>query len=152
MVLFLATLVLPLLVARCISDMGSEDSADHDVWRRMCVRRTDMSGIEQAIAVLRAIVAEVVNHEQPFSADSYLPAHLIHDARQAIEAHERAYERPLSVVSRRQAECCLNHTWGSCHESDSRSARHHYGIWRRRQNRLRVRADVCAIGNHLREE
>lgn len=36
--LFLATLVLPLLVARCISDMGSEDSADHDVWRRMCVK------------------------------------------------------------------------------------------------------------------
>jgi len=36
--LFLATLVLPLLVARCIAAMGSEDSADHDVWRRMCVK------------------------------------------------------------------------------------------------------------------
>ena len=36
--LFLATLVLPLLVARCIATMGSEDSADHDVWRRMCVK------------------------------------------------------------------------------------------------------------------
>ena len=35
---------------------------------------------------------------------------------------------------------------------DSRSARHHYGVWRRRQNRLRVRADVRAIGNHLRKE
>ena len=61
-----------------------------------------MSGInEQAIAVLRAIVAEVAGHEQPFSADSYLPSHLIHDARQAIEAHERAYER---AVERRQQE------------------------------------------------
>ena len=36
--LFLATLVLPLLVARCIATMGSEDSADHDVWRRLCVK------------------------------------------------------------------------------------------------------------------
>lgn len=61
-----------------------------------------MSGInERAIAVLRAIVQEVAGHEQPFSADSYLPAHLIHDARQAIEAHERAYER---AVERRQQE------------------------------------------------
>ena len=36
--LFLATLVLPLLVARCIAAMGSEDSADHDVWRRLCTK------------------------------------------------------------------------------------------------------------------
>ena len=56
---------------------------------------------EQAIAVLRAIVQEVAGHEQPFSADSYLPSHLVHDARQAIEAHERAYEQ---AVERRQQE------------------------------------------------
>ena len=112
-----------------------------------------MSGIDDRPSPSsRAIVAEVAGHEQPFSADSYLPAHLIHDARQAIEAHERAYER---AVERRQQEASgvlFEPYLGSCHESDSRSARHHYGIWRRRQNRLRVRADVCAIGNHLREE
>ena len=56
---------------------------------------------EQAIAVLRAIVQEVAGHEQPYSSDSYLPSHLIHDARQAIEAHERAYEQ---AVARRQQE------------------------------------------------
>ena len=61
-----------------------------------------MSGInEQAIAVLRAIVAEVAGHEQPFSADSYLPSHLIHDARQAIEAHERCHEQ---AIARRKLE------------------------------------------------
>lgn len=41
------------------------------------------------IAVLEAIVAEVAGAGQPFSADSYLPAHLIHDARQAIEAEHK---------------------------------------------------------------
>ena len=61
-----------------------------------------MSGInEKAISVLRAIVAEVAGHEQPYSSDSFLPPHLIHDARQAIEAHERAYEQ---AVERRQLE------------------------------------------------
>ena len=61
-----------------------------------------MNGIEEkAIAVLRAIAQEVAGHEQPYSADSYLPSHLIHDARQAIEAHERAYEQ---AVARRQQE------------------------------------------------
>ena len=54
---------------------------------------------EQAIAVLRAILAEVAGHEAPYSADSYLPAHLIHDARQAIEAHERAVERRQQEAS-----------------------------------------------------
>lgn len=38
------------------------------------------------VAVLSAIVAEVAGAGQPFSADSYLPPHLIHDAREAIEA------------------------------------------------------------------
>jgi hypothetical protein len=42
-----------------------------------------------AIDVLRAIVEEVAGASQPISADSYLPASLVHDARMAIEAHER---------------------------------------------------------------
>ncbi len=42
-----------------------------------------------AVTVLRAIVEEVAGASQPVSADSYLPASLVHDARQAIEAHER---------------------------------------------------------------
>lgn len=42
------------------------------------------------IAVLEAIVAEVAGAGQPFSADSYLPPHLVHDARQAIEAESKA--------------------------------------------------------------
>ena len=45
-----------------------------------------------AIDVLRAIVEEVAGVRPPYSTDSYLPAHLIHDARQAIEAHEREQE------------------------------------------------------------
>ena len=45
-----------------------------------------------AIDVLRAIVEEVSGAGQPFSADSYLPPHLIHDARQAIEQYEREQE------------------------------------------------------------
>ena len=45
-----------------------------------------------AIEVLRAILEEVAGASQPFSADSYLPAHLIHDARQAIEQYEREQE------------------------------------------------------------
>lgn len=44
---------------------------------------------QQALAVLRAIVAEVAGPERPYSADSYLPAHLIHDARSVIDAHDR---------------------------------------------------------------
>ena len=42
-----------------------------------------------AFDVLKAIVEEVAGASQPFSADSYLPASLVHDARMAIEAHER---------------------------------------------------------------
>jgi hypothetical protein len=37
-----------------------------------------------ALTVLKAIVAEVAGTEPPFSADSYLPPHLVHDAREAI--------------------------------------------------------------------
>ena len=44
-----------------------------------------------AIEVLRAIVEEVAGVGQPFSTDSYLPAHLIHDARQVIESHDRMH-------------------------------------------------------------
>ena len=60
-----------------------------------------MNEHEQAIAVLRAIVAEVAGHEQPYSSDSYLPSHLVHDARQAIEEHERCHEQ---AIARRQQE------------------------------------------------
>ena len=45
-----------------------------------------------AIDALRAIVEEVSGAGQPYSTDSYLPAHLIHDARQAIEQYEREQE------------------------------------------------------------
>lgn len=45
-----------------------------------------------AIDVLRAIVEEVAGASQPISADSYLPASLVHDARQVIEEHELEQE------------------------------------------------------------
>ena len=45
-----------------------------------------------AIDVLRDIIEEVAGAGQPYSTDSYLPAHLIHDARQAIEQYEREQE------------------------------------------------------------
>lgn len=45
-----------------------------------------------AIDVLRAIVEEVAGASQPISTDSYLPASLVHDARQAIEQYEREQE------------------------------------------------------------
>ena len=51
-----------------------------------------------AIDVLRAIVEEVAGAGQPFSADSCLPAHLIHDARIAIEEHERKQLSILDLV------------------------------------------------------
>jgi len=41
---------------------------------------------ERAIYVLHAIFAEAAGHEPEFSADSYLPPHLIPYARKAIEA------------------------------------------------------------------
>ncbi len=46
--------------------------------------------IADPASVLRAIVSEVAGPGRPFSADSYLPTHLIHDARQAIEAAQAA--------------------------------------------------------------
>ena len=45
-----------------------------------------------AISVLRSIVEEVAGVCQPFSTESYLPAHLIHDAREVIEQYEREHE------------------------------------------------------------
>ena len=45
-----------------------------------------------AIDALRAIVEEVAGARPPYSADSYLPAHFVLDARQVIEAHERDQE------------------------------------------------------------
>jgi len=45
-----------------------------------------------AIDVLRAIVEEVAGVGQPISEASYLPASLVHDARMAIEQHEREQE------------------------------------------------------------
>ena len=61
-----------------------------------------MTALEQAaVEMLRKIVAEVAGHEQPYSAESYLPSHFIHDARQAIEAHERCHEQ---AIARRQQE------------------------------------------------
>lgn len=43
------------------------------------------------VAVLRAIIEEVAGATPPFSSDSYLPPHLVHDARMAIENHERGH-------------------------------------------------------------
>jgi hypothetical protein len=42
-----------------------------------------------ALAVLKAIVAEVAGAAPPFSADSYLPTHLVHDAMRVITNAER---------------------------------------------------------------
>ena len=50
------------------------------------------ASIPDAITVLRSIVEEVAGASQPISADSYLPASLVHDARQAIEQYEREQE------------------------------------------------------------
>lgn len=52
----------------------------------MCAPEPPVSG--DALAVLKAIVAEVAGAEQPFSADSYLPPHLVHDALQVIAMAE----------------------------------------------------------------
>ena len=47
-----------------------------------------MTGAEKAVDVLRAIVEEVAGAGQPFSDDSYLPPHLVYDAREAIASAE----------------------------------------------------------------
>ncbi|HRU94448.1 MAG TPA: hypothetical protein P5195_04355 [Anaerolineae bacterium] len=49
-----------------------------------------MTALEQAaVEMLRKIVAEVAGPGTPYSADSYLPAHLIFDARSVIEDFDR---------------------------------------------------------------
>jgi hypothetical protein len=65
-----------------------------------------MNEHEQAIAVLRAILAEVAGHEPAFSADSYLPPHLIHDARKVIEDHDarEVIKEHEQAIARRQQE------------------------------------------------
>ena len=65
-----------------------------------------MNDHEQAIAVLRAIVAEVAGHEPAFSANSYLPPHLIHDARKVIEDHDArvVIKEHEQAIARRQHE------------------------------------------------
>jgi len=57
---------------------------------------------QQAIAALKAIVEEVAGHAKPFSADSYLPAHLIHDARSVLEQAER--QRAEETIEREMAK------------------------------------------------
>lgn len=47
-----------------------------------------MTAIDQLVAALSAIVEEVAGAGQPFSGESFLPPHLIHDAREAIASAE----------------------------------------------------------------
>jgi len=42
------------------------------------------------LEALKAIVEEVAGASQPYSADSFLPPHMVHDAREAIAASEEA--------------------------------------------------------------
>lgn len=49
-----------------------------------------MTALEQAaVDLLKRIVAEVAGPGNPYSADSYLPDHLIFDARSVIDEHDR---------------------------------------------------------------
>ena len=61
---------------------------------------------ERAIEVLRAILAEVAGHDAPYSAESYLPPHLIHDARKVIEDHDarEVIKEHEKEIERRQHE------------------------------------------------
>jgi hypothetical protein len=48
-----------------------------------------MTELEQAaVDLLKRIVAEAAGPGKPYSADSYLPAHLIYDARAVINLAE----------------------------------------------------------------
>ena len=47
-----------------------------------------MTAIDQLVAALSAIVEEVEGAGQPFSVESYLPPHLVYDAREAIASAE----------------------------------------------------------------
>ena len=46
----------------------------------------------EAIKAIKAIVEEVAGASKPYSADSYLPPHLVHDAREAISVAEEAQQ------------------------------------------------------------
>ena len=58
------------------------------------------ASIPDAITVLRSIVEEVSGASQPISEASYLPASLVHDARQVIEQYEREQEADENHIGR----------------------------------------------------
>ncbi len=62
---------------------------------------------QQAVAALKAIVEEVAGHNPPFSADSYLPAHMIHDARIAID-ESAGEDSPEQIQWRAHEQILLN--------------------------------------------
>ncbi len=62
---------------------------------------------DRSVAVLTAILEEVAGASQPFSADSYLPAHLVHDARMAVE-ESAGEESPDAEQWRAHEQILLN--------------------------------------------
>ena len=62
---------------------------------------------ERSVAVLTAILEEVAGASQPFSADSYLPAHLVHDARMAVDEYG-CDESPEQIQWRAHEQILLN--------------------------------------------
>ena len=69
-----------------------------------------MTALEQAaVEMLRKIVAEVAGPGTPYSADSYLPPHLVHDMRQVIEQHERCHGADVDRALMRQPTAHADH-------------------------------------------
>ncbi len=62
---------------------------------------------DRAISALQAILDEVAGASTPFSADSYLPAHLVHDARMAIE-ESTGDDSPEQIQWRAHEQILLN--------------------------------------------
>ena len=62
---------------------------------------------DRAIAALQAIMDEVSGPKPPFSSDSYLPAHLVHDARMAIE-ESTGDDSPEQIQWRAHEQILLN--------------------------------------------
>ncbi len=62
---------------------------------------------DRAIAVLSAILEEVAGSSQPFSSDSYLPAHLVHDARMVVDENG-CDESPEQIQWRAHEKILLN--------------------------------------------
>lgn len=62
---------------------------------------------DRAIAALQAILDEVSGLRPPFSADSYLPAHVIHDARIAID-ESAGEDSPEQIQWRAHEQILLN--------------------------------------------